>query len=208
MSFSTFFSKQARQPSGLFGRFCSTRIFDKGNIELNSFVHETLAVENNDHILEIGSGPGAMIKTIADSVENVSIEAVDFSKPMVAVCSRRNRKHINNGKLKVHLGDYNQIPFDDDCFDLIYTVNTIYFWEKPEATIAKIGRELKPGGRLVIGFHAKDEMEQRDLSADVFRNYSPDDVIRLLRADGGFSNAVTISRDAKKMTCHCAVATK
>ena len=85
MSYSTFFSKQAHQPTGLFGRFFSTRIFDKGNVELNSFVQETLAVEKNDHILEIGSGPGTMTKTIADCMDQASIEAVDFSKPMVPV---------------------------------------------------------------------------------------------------------------------------
>ena len=208
MSYSDFFSKQARQPTGLFGRFFSTRIFDKGNAELNSFVQETLAVEKNDRILEIGSGPGTMIKEIADSVENVSIQAVDFSKPMVEVCRKRNKKHIKAGKVKVHLGDFNQIRFDDDCFDIIFSVNTIYFWDDPESTVAKIGRELKRGGRLVLGFHAKEEMEQRGLSDDVFRYYSPDEVISLLRADGGFREAVTISRDAQKMTCHCAVATK
>ena len=78
MSYPTFFSKQARQPTGLFGRFFSTRISDKGNVELNSFVQETLAVEKDDRILEIGSGPGTMIKEIADSVDSVSIEALDF----------------------------------------------------------------------------------------------------------------------------------
>jgi ubiquinone/menaquinone biosynthesis C-methylase UbiE len=208
MSYNTFFSKQARQPSGLFGRFFSSRIFDKGNVELNSFVRETLAVESDDRILEIGSGPGAMVKTIADSVDSVVIEAVDFSKPMIAVCSKRNKKHIRAGKVKVHLGDFNHIPFGEDCFDIVFTVNTIYFWENPEATLAKICRELKPGGRLVIGFHAKDEMEQKPLSADVFRYYSPEDVIDLLQANGGFSEAVAISRDAQKMTCYCAVGTK
>ena len=85
MSFADFFSSQARQPTGLFGRFFSTRIFDKGNVELNIFVQQTLAVEKNDRILEIGSGPGTMIKEIADSMDQASIEAVDFSKPMVPV---------------------------------------------------------------------------------------------------------------------------
>jgi len=62
MSFSTFFSKQARKPTGIFGRFYMSRVFEKGNAELNALVYEALSIRENDHILEIGFGTGTLIK--------------------------------------------------------------------------------------------------------------------------------------------------
>ena len=84
MRFSTYFSKQAEKPSGIYGRFIMSRIFDKGNLELNNFVKETLAIKKSDHILEIGCGTGSLLKIIADELENGIVEGIDFSKTMIS----------------------------------------------------------------------------------------------------------------------------
>jgi hypothetical protein len=56
MSFIDFFSRQARKPSGIFGRLVMSVIFDVGNARLNRFVNEVMSVRADDHILEIGFG--------------------------------------------------------------------------------------------------------------------------------------------------------
>lgn len=56
MSFSSFFSNQAQKPSGLFGRIVMATIFDIGNAYLNEMVNNALAIENKDHVLDIGCG--------------------------------------------------------------------------------------------------------------------------------------------------------
>ncbi|WP_419658509.1 putative methyltransferase family protein [Desulfosarcina variabilis str. Montpellier] len=56
MTFSSFFSQQARKPSGIFGWVIAPIIFDKGNVELNDFVYNALAINKKDHLLEIGFG--------------------------------------------------------------------------------------------------------------------------------------------------------
>lgn len=82
MNFSSYFSKQARKPAGLFGRFIMSRVFEKGNAELNALVYASLSVRDNDHVLEIGFGTGALIKKIAEHSKNGLIEGIDFSKSM------------------------------------------------------------------------------------------------------------------------------
>lgn len=62
MNFTTYFSKQARKPTGIFGRFYMSRVFEKGNVELNALMYETLSIRDNDHILEVGFGTGLLIK--------------------------------------------------------------------------------------------------------------------------------------------------
>lgn len=208
MIFSTYFSKQARKPTGIFGRFYMSRVFEKRNFELNSLTYDTLSIRENDHALEIGSGTGALIKEIADHLSNGLIEGVDFSKTMVALAQKKNRKHINNGKVKIHLGDFDEIPFDFNCFDKVFSVNTIYFWKNPNTSISKIYRILKPGGKMIIGFHDKDEMEKMPLNRDIFKYYSTHDIKELLSVHGSLNDIDIISKNGKQKTCYCAVGTK
>jgi ubiquinone/menaquinone biosynthesis C-methylase UbiE len=208
MNFAAYFSKQARNPTGIFGRFYMSRAFEKGNAELNSLMYETLSIRENDNVLEIGFGTGTLIKKIAALLDNGLVEGVDFSKPMVAIAQKKNRKHINNGKVKIHMGDFDEVLFDDNYFDKIFSVNSIYFWKKPDITISKICRILKPGGKLIIGFHEKSEMEKMPLDRDVFQYYSTHDLTELLSIHGSLNNIDIISKKGKQKTCYCAVGTK
>jgi 16S rRNA A1518/A1519 N6-dimethyltransferase RsmA/KsgA/DIM1 with predicted DNA glycosylase/AP lyase activity len=57
-------SLQARKPYGIIGRYVMTKIFNKGNADLNSFVKEMLDLKKNDRVLEIGFGPGKLLNEI------------------------------------------------------------------------------------------------------------------------------------------------
>jgi ubiquinone/menaquinone biosynthesis C-methylase UbiE len=208
MGFASFFSNQARKPTGLFGRFVASQIFKKGNAEMNTFIYDSLSISEDDHILEIGFGPGELIHAMARRVDSGRVEGVDFSDTMLAVAQRRNRRQIKAGRVKLHLGDFDAMPFDGRRFDLIITVNTVYFWQKPEATIARMADLLKPGGRLAVGFHEKAEMQDSKLSRDVFRFYSPRDMQALLATCGAFKAIETISRKGKARDLYCAFGTK
>ena len=43
-----------------------------------------------------------------------------------------------------------RLPFPDDTFDAVVSVNCLYALPRPGVTIKEFGRVLKPGGRLVI----------------------------------------------------------
>ena len=208
MNFASFFSNQARKPTGLFGRFVASRIFIKGNAEMNAFICDSLPIREDDHILEIGFGPGELLHAVARRVDSGRVEGVDFSDAMLAIAQRKNRRHIRDGKVQLQLGDFDAMPFDGRRFDMIITVNTVYFWRQPEATIAKMAGLLEPGGRLAIGFHEKAEMQDSKLSREVFRFYTPQDMEALLATCGAFEDIEIISRKGKAKTLHCALGTK
>lgn len=203
MNYTKYFSKQAKKPSGIFGRFYMSRVFEKGNAELNALTFDTISIEENNHALEIGSGTGTLLKNIADNLSKGIIEGIDFSEPMVAIAKKKNKKNIQRGKVKIHLGDFDEAAFDSDCFDKIFTVNTIYFWKNPDTTLSKIYRLLKPGGKLVIGFHDKNEMEKMELNKDVFKYYSTHDLQTLLLNHGSLKHIDIISKKGNNKTCYC-----
>lgn len=208
MKFSTYFSKQARKPSGIFGRFYMSRIFDKGNLEMNSFVFEKLSFLKSDHILEIGCGTGQLLNAIAKELKEGSVEGIDFSKSMVSIAEKTNKKHIKNGKVKIHQGNFDDFPFEPESFDKIISVNTIYFWENPTVTISKIVSLLKPNGMLILGFHDKSEMEKMNLDNTIFELFSQQDVIELLTSKGKIDDVEILIRKGKGKTNYCAIGIK
>jgi ubiquinone/menaquinone biosynthesis C-methylase UbiE len=208
MSFSKFFSKQARKPSGIFGRFIMSRIFEKNNADLHAFIIELLALEETDHVLDIGFGTGTLIRNMANIAKKGRIEGIDFSSAMVSIAQKKNKSHIKRGRVSLRQGSFEEMSYDDTAFDKICTANTIYFWPDIGSTLKEILRILKQGGKLIIGFADKAQLEKKSLSVDVFKFYSKDEVKNLL-INAGFSGGVDIkTKPGKIFKLHCAVAVK
>ena len=208
MGLSKLLSKQMRKPDGILGRVLMSRFFEKGNAAHNSFMFENLSLKGDEHILEIGFGPGALLKRAAACLENGLAEGIDFSKAMAATARKKNKEHIKNGSVKIYVGDFNEVEFSDNCFDQIFSVNTIYFWKDPAVTISKISRLLKPGGRLILGFLERSDMEKFNLNLNVFRLYSAQEVAELMSEHGSFESIKLVSRKDGEDNCYCAVGVK
>ena len=152
MNFKTFFSEQARKPSGFFGRWVMSKIFDRGNAAINDFMKEQLLLQENDHVLEIGFGTGKLIFEMAKRVNKGLIEGIDLSETMVAIAEKRNKNYLAQGRVIIRQGDFEETAYNDNRFDKICSANTIYFWPQPDNCIKKILRILKPGGKLILAF--------------------------------------------------------
>ncbi len=208
MNFKEFFSKQAKKPSGIFGRVVMSFIFEKGNADLNNFMKELLSPEETDHILEIGFGTGGLISDMAAITKQGIIEGVDFSETMVSIARKKNRKYMEQGRVKIRQGSFEEMSYNDNSFDKVCSANTIYFWSDPEDTAEKILKILKPGGKLVIGFGDKEQLRKKPLSSEVFRFYSHNEVENILK-NSGFTGGIDImSRQEKSSVLNCAVAVK
>jgi ubiquinone/menaquinone biosynthesis C-methylase UbiE len=208
MNLKTFFSEQARKPSGLFGRWVMSRIFDYGNVAINDFMKELLSLNENDHVLEIGFGTGNLIAEMAKCVNKGLIEGIDLSDAMVAIAERKNEKYIAEGKVIIRQGDFEETAYNDNRFDKICSANTVYFWQHPDNYIKNILRILKPGGKLILGFEDIGQLESKPLNTNVFHLYRQDEIENLLRRNGFSENIDILSREIKSQKYHCAVAVK
>ncbi len=163
-------SQQARQPSGLIGRYVMPILF-KSNTDLNDFVQESLELTETDDILEIGFGSGKLLNKIA-AIANY-VEGIDFSEIMVIKASKLNQHYIANNKLRIQLGECSNLPYANKFFDKVCSVNTLYFWDNPQIYLQEIFRVIKIDGKIVLGFRDKEQMNNLDLSTIwLFREWS------------------------------------
>lgn len=208
MSFSKYFSKQARKPYGLFGKLVMSRIFDQGNSLLNNFMEETLSVEENDHILEIGFGTGKLLHGLAKRINYGKLEGIDFSDTMVDIAGKKNKKFIDEGKVILKQGDFENFSYNENTFDKICSSNTIYFWQHPEIYIKKMEKILKPGAKVVLAFEDKKNLVKKPLSPEIFKIYSEDEILCLIKQNGLPKDVHIFTKKKGSQKYHCAVAFK
>jgi ubiquinone/menaquinone biosynthesis C-methylase UbiE len=208
VNFSTYFSKQARRPEGVFGRIVMRMVFDQGNAFLNNFVNDQMSVQTDDQILEIGSGTGKLIHRMALRIDNGFIEGIDFSSEMVSIARKRNKENISQGKVKIVEGNFDEISYENDSFTKACSVNTLYFWPSPSSTLKKLAEVLKPGGKLVLAFEDIGQLKRRNLNQDVFNLYSTDEVQDLLINAGFSHNTNMATREKGNLSFHCVSAIK
>jgi len=200
-------SLQARKPSGLIGRYVMTKIFNSGNADLNAFVKEILELQTEDRVLEVGFGPGKLINEIASITTKGIVEGIDFSVTMVKQATKVNSRYISSGRVILHKGECGSLPFENEVFDKLCSINTLYFWKSPKEYFAEMFRVIKPGGTIAIGFRDDEQMRNLNLSEDIFGSYSKNDVVNLL-LDAGFQNAQIKEKEGVPFVSYCGVATK
>ena len=204
---SKIFSLQARKPSGIIGRLLMTKIFNDGNGELNSFVKEILDLQREDRVLEVGFGPGKLINEMAEITTEGVVKGIDFSKVMLKKASKLNRLYMTKGKVILQKGECSTLPFANQSFDKLCSINTLYFWKEPGKYFTEMFRVIKSGGMIVVGFRDDKQMSNLKLSTDVFSYYSKDEVVNLL-SEAGFADAHIKEKEDIPFVSYCAVANK
>jgi ubiquinone/menaquinone biosynthesis C-methylase UbiE len=183
----TFIARQAGRPAGWFGRLL-LRVMARETSRFNQEILDTLAISDHERILEIGFGHGRTLLDAARSAPDATLAGIDIAPDAERVASRRCRELIDAGRLALKTGDAAELPWSDSSFDAVYSVHTIYFWELPQGALAQVRRVLSNQGRFVLGMRERTDDVASRFPASVYRFYSGDEVVSMLR-DVGFSRA-------------------
>lgn len=130
----------------------------------------TLLIEDDEHILEIGHGNAAHLKNILDKAKNIKYTGIDISETMHHEARKFNKEFESQAEFVCYEGQ--KFPFEDKTFDKIFTVNTVYFWEKPVDFLNEIHRILKDNGTFVLTFAQREFMEKLPFTQYHFTLYS------------------------------------
>jgi ubiquinone/menaquinone biosynthesis C-methylase UbiE len=110
-------------------------------------------VRPGDDVLEIGPGPGGLIRLLAGRTGARLIRGVDPSPEMVAYATRVNRAAVRAGRVQFSLGTADRTGLPDRGVDRVVAVNNVAIWPDLDAGLHELHRVLRPGGSVVIAWH-------------------------------------------------------
>jgi ubiquinone/menaquinone biosynthesis C-methylase UbiE len=132
---------------------------------LPAWVLDILEVDSTDSVLEVGSGPGVGLELAAARAHQGRVVGVDSSATMLEMAHRRNHARIEAGRVELHLGTVDKLPFDAAAFDKAMTMNSLHLWPDPVAGLMEVRRTLRRGGRIAVAitrfsYASPDKFEQ------------------------------------------------
>lgn len=111
---------------------------------------ELLAIEPADRVLEVGCGHGVAVSLVAERLQTGRIVGVDRSPKMLEMASRRNRAHIEAGRVALIAARFEDVDLGDERFDKVFAFHVAAFWRDPHTMLGVTRRRLAPGGALFL----------------------------------------------------------
>lgn len=174
--------RQLSCPDGEFGIYVAENM-NESNISMTLSSLDALDIQNEDVILEIGHGNCGHLNELLKRANGIKYTGLEISETMKSEALRINKELIaNEGRdISFLIYDGKDIPLADNSIGKIFTVNTLYFWEKPSEFLTELYRVLKQGGICVITFAQKEFMLTLPFVNDGFQLYDHHDFGELVK---------------------------
>ncbi|MDX6465202.1 MAG: hypothetical protein QOI27_242 [Gaiellaceae bacterium] len=108
-------------------------------------VREFVRPAGDEHVLDAGTGAGALALALAPLVRDVV--GVD---PVPELLALGRERAVSFGNVELLEGDATALPFPDGSFDLAATLRTLHHVAHPERVVAELARVTRPGGRVLV----------------------------------------------------------
>jgi ubiquinone/menaquinone biosynthesis C-methylase UbiE len=170
-------------PQGLLGRLGGA-IMARSNADFGSRAADLLGIQPGECVLEVGFGPGVVIGHLSDLASAGRVAGIDLSREMVEQARARNAASIQSGRVDLRHGSVENLPFHAGSFDKALAINSMQVWPDRVAGLREIGRVLKPGGRIALGFTSYSGQPKEGLTEILTAAGFAE--ARLAQVDGGF----------------------
>lgn len=129
-------------------------------------------IDASAKVLDLGCGTGRITIPIAQKAHEVT--GLDISSEMIS--KLRERVEKLNLKIELHLADMEQLPFENDSFDVITCVLSLMHLpvESRQSVFIEAGRVLKPGGKMIVA--VKNSIFERLCRKDRFATIDITDI--------------------------------
>jgi len=132
---------------------------------------QILDVRPGQRVLEVGHGPGALIRLLADRTEASVILGVDPPAEIGALAARTNRAAVRAGRVRLAVGTADRTGLASQSVDRVVSVNNVAIWPDLDAGVRELHRVVRPGGTAVIAWHGgtapPGSIERLRLPADI-----------------------------------------
>lgn len=135
-------------------QFWNSQLYDNSHDFVSKFgegIFSWLQPQAGENILDLGCGTGDLTKKIKDA--GATVIGLDSSPEMIATAK------VKFPNINFQVGDARQLPFEES-FDAIFSNAVLHWIPEKEKAISSMYQSLKKGGRMVVEFGGKDNIQQ------------------------------------------------
>ncbi len=112
-------------------------------------------------LLEVPVGTGVLTMPVYRDLPNAEITCLDYSADMMAAAEKRAKAAgLNN--VTFRQGDVGALPFDDETFDIVLSLNGFHAFPDKDAAYRETFRVLKKGGTFCGCFYIQEGCRRTD----------------------------------------------
>jgi ubiquinone/menaquinone biosynthesis C-methylase UbiE len=141
--------------------------YDKKRFDFMRFMQrrtiDIMPISKTISLLDMGCGTGWALDYVAKLASNQgNFQGIDISPKMIEKATERSQK---NNVLKFHIANAEQLPFEENIFDLILCSNSFHHYRNPQKALVEVFRVLKSKGSLYITDFTADGPLSRAIDA-------------------------------------------
>jgi ubiquinone/menaquinone biosynthesis C-methylase UbiE len=125
-------------------------------------------------VLDVGTGTGWLAIQFAEEIPGVEVIGLDLSDVALELARENARESGVSSRVSFEIGDAEDMPFENDLFDLVISGNTLHLVKNPVRMLDEIQRVLKPGGVFLVSDLRRSWLGI--LSKHLRASYSPGEV--------------------------------
>lgn len=141
--------------------------YNINKIDFDKWCFDQIRFQKNSRILELGCGTGKLWLKNKDYIDkSLDITLSDFSKSMIKV-AQRNLKNLEY-KFKYQEINAENIPYEDESFNIIIAQHMLYFVPDIEQAIREVQRILKSNGVFYVTANSCESMMELNKLSEKF----------------------------------------
>lgn len=182
-------AKNLRKPEGEAGLKIGD-LMNKGNANFYDQLIKNVNWKDGMKVLEVGIGTGLHIPLLLNQAADIEYTGVDFSETMVRAAQQNNpsQTFLQQDVLSLDLGE--------SKFDLIITINTVYFLNDLNKAFSNLKNCLVDNGEIHIGKRPKENLDKMNkITQYGFIKYSNEEVVKEVMNSGLDVVRVVSSKD-------------
>ena len=122
---------------------------------------EPIPQDFSGKLLEVPVGTGVLTVPVYKTVKNANITCLDYSAEMMKSAQKR-AEALGIGNITFIQGDVGQLPFGNETFDIVLSLNGFHAFPDKDAAYKETCRVLKKGGIFCGCFYIAKEFDRTD----------------------------------------------
>jgi ubiquinone/menaquinone biosynthesis C-methylase UbiE len=157
-------------------------------------VAKRVALLRPGRVLETAAGTGIVTRAVSEVLPGVEIIATDVNPAVVEFAAQQSHSE----GVTFQAADAQQLPFDDESFDLVLCLFGIMFFPDKVRANVEARRVLRPGGRYILAIFNRLDLNPVPRAAGrAVATLFPEDPRYMERGPFSYTDATLVEKDLR-----------